>query len=250
MNKKFLSAALAALLVASMGAFAASADEVETAASGASGTLKFDAGNWNSDRICFYIWDATESPAKFATKDGWVDTQTWGSKKISSTRGEDGLFESYEFEIPEGHEVYVIFYDLNNGYQTYDYLLTPDVFGKTAVKSDETLLAPQDGRRAPEYVDFVGSAAADKKDTKDEPASKPAVTDRSNDSVNGDTSSKNAAAGSNNDSSKTSSAASNTSSNNVTSPKTGTSSMGLLALTFAAAAGVAALISGKRKDDK
>lgn len=150
MNKKFISIAMAMVLSISSAAFAASAAEVEIEESGdATGTIRFDMGDWDhNDNIYFYIWDETNG--QFATKEGWQDSNPWGSKKkLAGTKveGEDGIVESYEFSIPDGHDVFVIFHDPNTGAQTYNCTLDASAFGDTAYLTGNVLENPEDSEK-------------------------------------------------------------------------------------------------------
>ncbi len=105
------------------------------------GTIKFDAGAWNSDRIAFYIWDETEKDVKFATKNGWVDEDPDEKYDlIEGTKLEDGTFESFEFEIPDDHIIYAVFFDPDNEKQTYDCIITKDALGDTAELTGESIV--------------------------------------------------------------------------------------------------------------
>lgn len=105
------------------------------------GTIKFNAGAWNSDRIAFYIWDETEQDVKFATKNGWVDEDPDEQYDlIEGKKLEDGTFESFEFEIPDDHVIYVMFYDPDNDKQTYDCVFTKDAFGDTAELTGDSIV--------------------------------------------------------------------------------------------------------------
>ena len=160
MNKKFISAILAALIIVSMPAVAVSADEVEQETSGVKGTIKFDPGDWNSNKINFYIWDDTTGLK--ASKDGWIDDNTWGAKKkIGGTKLDDGTFESYEFDITPGNSVYVIFHDPDKG-QTFDCVLTETAFGDTAERTGEILENPVDSDQKAEAVKFKNSGLTSK----------------------------------------------------------------------------------------
>ena len=161
MNKKFISVILAALLMVSTAAIAASAEEVAVETSGdATGTIKFDPGDWDSKKILFYIWDDTAGLK--ATKDGWVSEDTWGSKtKIGGTKLDDGTFESYEVTIPEGHDVFVIFHDPARA-QTFDCVLTPDAIGDTARLTGEILENPVDSEQRASAVRFDNSGLTSK----------------------------------------------------------------------------------------
>jgi LPXTG-motif cell wall-anchored protein len=158
MNKKVISVALAAVMAVSASAICASADEVKVEKSGTSGTFTFDPGDWNSNKVCFYIWDTSTTPTTYATKDGWVEENTWGSKKkTGGTKQDDGTFESFELEIPDGHEVYVIFFDPDLGAQTFDCVLTGDAIGDKAVRTGEMLENPVDSEKQAEAVRFENS---------------------------------------------------------------------------------------------
>lgn len=121
------------------------------------GKIKFDAGDWNSKRICFYILDSTGTNTTFATKNGWVDEDPWGSKKTLGEQLSNGLFESYEFGITPGHDTYVIFYDPDSGNQTFDCVLTEAAFDDVARRTGTILENPVDSEKTAEAVRFVQS---------------------------------------------------------------------------------------------
>ncbi len=159
MGKKFISILLSLVTAVSVFAFTAAAEEVteEPAGaevtverSGSTGTFKFDSGDWNSNNICFYIWDTTD-PAQtmYATKNGWVPDNPWGSKKLRGTKveGEEGVFESYEVDLPEGHDIYVIFHDPDTNAQTYDCVINSSAFGDTAYMTGNSLENPVDSEK-------------------------------------------------------------------------------------------------------
>ncbi len=154
MYKRVISAALAVLLTVSMAAVSASADETAAETSGdATGTFKF-IPDWEASSIYFYIWDQTAEPIMYATKDGWTENGTWGSKKTKVEKGDDGSFESFEITFPEGHDLSVIFYDMNTGNQTYDCVLGAEAIGDTAEVTGEFLEAPADGEPTARTVKF------------------------------------------------------------------------------------------------
>lgn len=164
MSKKIISAALAALLVASVAAVSAAAEEVTAEPAGATvtveksgttGKFKFDASSWNSNNICFYIWD--ETTGLKGSKDGWVEGNNWGSKKIRGTKLEDGIFESYEIDIPEGDEIYVIFHDPDTNLQTFDCVLNPSAIDDTARLTGNNLENPVDSEKKAAEVLFDNS---------------------------------------------------------------------------------------------
>ena len=138
MNRKIVCSFIAAaLIVGSAMPITAQAAEVdvEESEAAAKGTILFDPSGWNDvteiKDVLFYIWDETDG--KFATNKGWTDQNTWGSRnKLSGTKRNDGLYESYEFELPEGHEVSLIVYNSKTSEQTLDCKLTKAVFGDTA----------------------------------------------------------------------------------------------------------------------
>ena len=147
MNKKFISIVMAMVLAASTSAIAASAAEIEVEPSGDTGTIFFDSGDWGSKKIYFYIWDATDNT--YCTKDGWIDENKWGSKKIAGTavEGEEGLFESYEIEFKDDHDLYVIFHDPDSNAQTYDCVLNSSANGDTAYMTGEVIENPVDSEK-------------------------------------------------------------------------------------------------------
>ncbi len=169
MKKKFrkaVSAAIAAATILSCfgPAFNAQAAEIEADAakpSGetATGTIKFDSGDWNSSSINFYIWDEN---GMHATKNGWVEADPWGSRrKIGGTavEGEEGVFESFEFELDDTHDYYVIFHDPDKG-QTYDCCLNSSCFGLTAAKTGVMLENPLDSEKKAEEAAFPNGVGA------------------------------------------------------------------------------------------
>ncbi|MBQ1546598.1 MAG: hypothetical protein IIZ59_03605 [Clostridia bacterium] len=159
MNKKIISAVLAVLMMSSTAAFAASAAEVEAEASKDSGKIQFDLGEWNhSDKINFYIWDATTS--EYCSKDGWTGDNAWGSKSLRGTavEGEDGIVESYEIDFSgrEDHNVFVIFHNNNTNAQTYDCVLKPDALGRKAYMTGVQLENPVDSEKVAIEAVFDG----------------------------------------------------------------------------------------------
>lgn len=160
MSKKFISILLSLITAVSVFSLAASANEVEdepagvevtVEKSGDSNTFKFDSGDWASNNICFYIWDTTDPDhTMYATKSGWVDTNPWGSKKLRGTKveGEDGVFESYEVDIPDGHDVYVIFHDPDTNAQTYNCIINSNAYGQTAYMTGNSIENPVDSEKS------------------------------------------------------------------------------------------------------
>lgn len=106
------------------------------------GTIKFDPGDWNSEKIQFIIVDESAEPdTKFATKNGWVDEFPEDGSVFEGTKLPDGTFESFEFEIPDGHAVYLELYDPDNeAHDTFDVNLTKEAFGKTVVLTGEKIV--------------------------------------------------------------------------------------------------------------
>ena len=148
MNKKLLSIAMALLLAAAPLSVAASADEDTAEEKSTTGTIFFDVGDWNhDDKICFYMWDATTGLC--ANNTGWKEGNFWGSKKIIGTpvEGKDGIVESYEVTLTEGHDTFVIFHDLTTGEQTFNCVLTPEAIGKTAHMAAEVIENPEDSEK-------------------------------------------------------------------------------------------------------
>lgn len=163
MNKKrLLSAILAAAMIvaAASTSISASAAAVEEETSGATGTIKFDPGDWNSKKIYFYIWD--DQTGECASKNGWTADNMWGSKKIAGKKLDDGTFESYEFEMPEDHDLFVIFYDPDKGAQTLDCYINADAFGDTAKRTGEILENPVDSEKSAFPVKFEKSGLTTK----------------------------------------------------------------------------------------
>lgn len=167
MNKKFISIAMSLVLACSALAATASAAEVEEETAGAEvtvetsgegNTIKFDPGDWNSSKIQFYIWDETAQPTQYATSSGWTDENPWGSKKkLGGTKLDDGTFESYELDLPDGHDIFVIFYDPDTGAQTFNCVLNSSAYGDTARRTGEILENPVDSEKTAEAVLFDNS---------------------------------------------------------------------------------------------
>ena len=99
--------------------------------------------------ILFYVWDATTN--KCATKSGWVDDNTWGSKRktAGTTEEVDGekLVKSYNIDIDSSHDVFVICYDMTTGNQTYDCVLTSAANGKVLTVTGNLLENPEDSEK-------------------------------------------------------------------------------------------------------
>ena len=162
-KKKMTSFVMAASMVMSMGgiALSASADEAETPDGYDDGyqkdeivygSIKFDPGYWDSTKIGFYIYAVSDySDDKFyASKDGWQTEDTWGKNAIKGFKNDDGVFESYEFDIIVGYDNYVVFYDYDTGSQTYPCVLTVDALGDTAKIVENHLEGPTDD---PQHLD-------------------------------------------------------------------------------------------------
>ena len=169
--KKFLSVLMSLTMIMSTAAagFTASAGEIEESeqisgieistpeseSNVSKGTFKFDSGDWQSSKLCFYIWDNTTG--LFATKNGWRSDQPWGSVKLlggTAVEGEEGVFESYEVELVDSHECYVIFHDPELGQQTMECCLDSSAFGLTAKRTGIILENPVDERKTIEDVRF------------------------------------------------------------------------------------------------
>lgn len=164
MSKKIISAVLAVLMMSSTAALAASAAEVEAEKStGATGTFKFDMGDWNhDDDVSFYIWakSADGSDTKWGSKSGWVDSNNWGSKKTFGTKvdGEDGIVESYEIEFLDGYDTFCIMYDPTTGVQTYNCIITENALNDTARMTGESVENPEDSEKTAIVVAFDNAA--------------------------------------------------------------------------------------------
>lgn len=160
MSKKIISAVLAVLMMSSTAALAASAAEVEAEKStGATGTFKFDMGDWDhSHDVSFYIWakSADGSDTKWGSKSGWVDSNNWGSKKTFGTKveGEDGIVESYEIEFLDGYDTFCIMYDPTTGFQTYNCIITENAIGDTCRVTGEEVENPEDSEKKAAVVAF------------------------------------------------------------------------------------------------
>ena len=164
MYKRLLTSALAALTLCTCTAIPVAAEPVTADAQEHTGTFFFDPGTtWDSERIDFYIWDATSQPTMYATANGWVDSDVWGSKKTKGTKLEDGTFESYEVTLRDDHEYYLILHDPNTDAQTLDCVLTPEAFGDTAeFITDEIYESPTDSEGVLFPIRFRKSGLSDK----------------------------------------------------------------------------------------
>ncbi len=160
MRKKYISIVLAALIIASsLPVTASAAVAVKETSAEDKGTFFFDSGDWNSESMCFYIWDGTTG--ENATKDGWVKDSTWAkSAQIGGTpvEGKAGVFESYEIDLTDrdDHDVYVIFHDKGNDIQTCDCLFNKTAFGLTASLTGNELENTVDSNKTTIEVAFDG----------------------------------------------------------------------------------------------
>lgn len=85
------------------------------------------------DVISFVIWDATNNT--YCTSDGWSDEVSWGSKKTYGTpvEGNPKLVESFEFSLPENHDVFIVVKNVTHGGETIlQSTLNKTAFGDTA----------------------------------------------------------------------------------------------------------------------
>ena len=101
---------------------------------GGRGKLRFQADGdvfGYDDTILFYVWN--ESWGEYATQYGWTWNNTWGSEnELAGTNLGNGLFESYEFSLPEDNcAIFVIAHDLTTGEQTCDVMITSNAFNDT-----------------------------------------------------------------------------------------------------------------------
>ena len=83
--------------------------------------------------ISFVIWDATNNT--YCTSDGWSDEVSWGSKKTYGTpvEGNPKLVESFEFSLPENHDVFIVVKNVTHGGETIlQSTLNKTAFGDTA----------------------------------------------------------------------------------------------------------------------
>ena len=113
-------------------------------------TFFFDTGDWNSTQIQFFIWDGE---GYYATKDGWTDSNPWGSnKKLGGTLREDlsgkngntgNVFESYPVELESDKLYYVIFNDPDLGH-TYTCCLRTEAYLDTAYRTGVMYENPED----------------------------------------------------------------------------------------------------------
>lgn len=170
MMKKIISTAMAALMMCSVAAIAASADEVAAEPAGASadiqlsgttGKIRFDMGNWNhEDSLAFYIWAEKEgADTQYCLAGSWGgdENKKWGTKKNlgDAVEGEDGIIESYEFEMPDSSwNVFVIFHDLTTDAQTCDCVITENAFGDTAYMTGDYVENPVDSDKSALDVAF------------------------------------------------------------------------------------------------
>lgn len=170
--KKFISAAMAAVMMCSVAALAASADEVTAEpagatvsfeTSGSTGTVKFDMGDtWNhDDKIVFYMWAEKEGEKSIGCTAGeWGGDAVWGTKKnrMTPVEGEDGVVESYEFELLDpSWNVFVIFHDSTTDDQTCNCILTENGMGKTARLTGDKFENPVDSEKIALDVVFDGA---------------------------------------------------------------------------------------------
>ena len=157
---KALAILSAAALLTSSAVTASAATAAETSGADKTGTIKFDPGDWevSDGNLLFYIWDDTGDTTLYATKDGWIENDTFGSKKkTGGTLLADGTFESFEFTIPEGHDLRVVFVNNENYAYTYDCLLTEDALGDTARRTGTTVLPYFGAEKECEEVKFEKS---------------------------------------------------------------------------------------------
>ncbi len=123
-------------------------------------TFFFDTSDWNSTTVQFYIWDGE---GHYATKDGWTDSNPWGSnKKLGGTLREDlsgkngntgNVFESYPVELESGKLYHVIFNDPDHG-QTFDCCLRSEAYLDTAYRTGYMLENPEDAEKATDEAKF------------------------------------------------------------------------------------------------
>lgn len=171
MNKKIISAVLAGVMVISCGALSVSADEVEVEATGAessfklsgvTGKIRFEMGDWgHDDKLAFYMWAEKDGePTQHCLGGEWGPKDThdvWGTKKNQgeAVEGEDGVIESFEFELPDDSwDVYVIFHDRTTDSQTANCVLTANGMGKTAHMTGEWVENPVDSDKVAASVEF------------------------------------------------------------------------------------------------
>lgn len=116
------------------------------------GKIYFDASQWQSKRLQFYIFD--KKTGEIATPYGWTDREMWGSPDLNGTPSTNGnrIFESFEFTLTPERDAYAIFYDPDTGNQLIEMKLDSDSFDKCAYPSGEyTEPSLDDGR---EYADM------------------------------------------------------------------------------------------------
>ena len=120
--------------------------------------FRADGTNFSGDpkKTLFYIWDATSGQK--ATKNGWVDGDTWGSKKLQGTEAElegETLVMSYPIEIDSSHDVFVIINDTGTGMQTFDCVLTSAADGKILEITGNMLENPVDSTKEAIEAAFI-----------------------------------------------------------------------------------------------
>ena len=102
-------------------------------------TIFFAPGDWNS---------------KNATQNGWSDSNSWGSKKTYGTKLSNGTFESFEFDMPENHDIIVMFMDPDTKKQTFACYLDSAAYGDTARRTGKLYINDQDDERFDDEVKF------------------------------------------------------------------------------------------------
>ena len=77
----------------------------------AGATIYFDASEWGSESILFYIFD--KNTGKVATPNGWTDEEMWGNTALCGTPSANGsgVFQSFKFDLESEQDAYVIFHD-------------------------------------------------------------------------------------------------------------------------------------------
>ena len=162
MFKKVMSVALAAAMVASVGAVAVNAAEVEdvavaaedssavgadssSEATGAASTIYFDAesSGWaNYKTIYCHIWRA----------DGEGEWPQWQTRKERCTKEEDGRY-SYDL-TKTGNEIkssdgnlYCVIFSADTGVQTYNTIMSGSCIGDTCYVTGETVENPEDSEK-------------------------------------------------------------------------------------------------------
>ncbi len=121
--------------------------DTDTSADASTSTFFFDAGDWYNgvEVIYFYIWKIdADGNVQYGTCNGWVDSNPWGSKKLMGTDLGNGIWQSYELELNDTDNIFVIFVNNTTGAQTYDCVINTNAIGQTAYMTGNTMENPID----------------------------------------------------------------------------------------------------------